>query len=132
MLKVLEKILYSSDRGSFEGRLTAVISRVSAMIICGTYAAIALAFSLKYDFTFDPGLINYHLVNFAELFNSLPVIIIFTLISITSMIPGIAALFFGLMEVRTRHGKKTLFWGLFGFFIGTAHFYLMFKFISPA
>ncbi len=132
MLKALEKILYSSERGSFEGRLTAVISRVSGGIICGTYLLIVFALSVKYNFTYDRGIIERHLVNFAELFNSLSIIIIFTLVSITSMIPGLAALFFGLMEIRTRHGKKTLFWGLFGFFTGAVNFYLMFKFISPS
>jgi len=132
MLKVLEKILYSSERGSFEGRLTATLSRVSASIICGIYLLIIVAFILNYGFVFDPEIINHHIAKFPDLFNSLSFIIIVTLVSITSMIPGLAAFFFGILEMRTKHGKKTAVWGLFGFLVGAINFYIIFAIITPS
>ena len=131
-MRVLEKLLYPSGRGTFEGRLTAALSRVSAAIICAVYLLITIDFTLEHGFITDPEVIDPHISKFSDMFNSLWIIIIVTLVSITSMIPGLAALFFGLMELRTKHGKKTALWGFFGFFVGAANFYIMFKLITPS
>ena len=132
MLKMLENLLYPSGRGTFEGRLTAALSRTSAVIICCAYLLIMIDFTLEYGFIFDPEAVSVHLSKLSDLFNSLWIIILVTLVSITSVIPGLAALFFGLLESRTKHGKKTAFWGLLGFVVGAVNFYIMFSLISPS
>ena len=132
ILRVLEKLLYPSGRGTFEGRLTAALCRVSAAIICTAYLLIMIDFTLEYGLITDPEVIAPHISKFSDMFNSLWIIVIVTLVSITSMIPGLAALFFGLMELRTKHGKKTALWGFFGFFVGAVNFYIMFKLITPS
>jgi hypothetical protein len=132
MLRVLEKLLYPSGRGTFEGRMTAALSRVSAAIICAAYLLIMIDFTLEYGFIFDPKVIDPHISKFSDMFNSLWIIIIVTLVSITSVMPGLAALFLGLIELRTKHGKKTALWGFFGFFVGAVNFYIMFKLIAPS
>ena len=131
-MRVLEKLLYPSGRGTFEGRLTAALSRVSAAIICAAYLFIMIDFTLEYGFIFDPEVIATHISKFSDMFNSIWIIIIVTLVSITSVMPGLAAFFFGLMELRTKHGKKTALWGFCGFFVGAVNFYIMFKLITPS
>lgn len=131
-MKVLEKLLYPTGRGTFEGRLTAALSRTSAVIICAVYLLIMLDFTLEYGFIFEQEAISAHLSKFSDLFNSLWIIIVVTLVSITSVMPGLAALFFGLLELRTKHGKKTALWGLLGFVVGALNFYIMFTLISPS
>lgn len=131
-MKVLEKLLYPSGRGTFEGRLTAALSGGSAVIICAAYLFIMIDFTMEYGFTFAPETISVHLRKFSDLFNSFWVIIIVTLFSITSVLPGVAAFFLGLLELRTKHGKKTAFWGLLGFLVGAVNFYIMFTLISPS
>lgn len=129
---MLDRLLCRPGKGTFESRLTAAFSSYSAVMICIAYLFILVDYSLEYGFIFDPEGVIRHLNTFSGLFNSLWFIILVTLFSITSVIPGLAALFLGLVELKTRHGKKTTLLGLFGFIVGMFNFYMIFKMITPS
>ncbi len=129
---MLDRLLSQPGKGTFESRLTAAFSSYSAGMICIAYLFVLVDYTLEYGFIFDLEAVVRHLETLSGLFNSLWFIILVTLFSITSVIPGIAALFLGLVELKTRHGKKTALWGFFGFIVGTFNFYMIFKMIAPS
>ncbi len=129
---MLERLLCQPGKGTFESRLTAALSRFAGCLICAAYAAVLIGFALKSGFDFDPEALGIYLDSFSGLFNSFWFIILVTLVSITSLLPGLAAFFLGLVELKTKHGKKTAFWGFFGLVTGTINFYMIFKMITPS
>lgn len=131
-MNVLEKILFSFEGDSFEGTFLATISRGSASVICVAYLLIYYTFAEDHGFVFDTDALFRYLTTFSDLFNSLSIIIIVCFFSIASIIPGFAALFLGLIKIRSKPGKKTALWGLFGFFVGAINFYILFKIYTPA
>ena len=133
-MKVLEKILLSSNGGSFEGKLAATISWISTCTILGAYLLIYFYFALnsEYGFIRDPRLFYRHLFEFSDIFNSLTIIIIVTLVSITSMIPGLAAIFYGLLGRRRTQNMIIAFCGFVGFIVGAINFYVVLKLCAPS
>ena len=129
---MFERLLSRPGKGTFESRLTAALSSFSAGIICTVYLLVLIDFTLEYGFMFDPENIARHIDALSVFFDSLWFIILVTFFSITAVMPGLAALFLGLVELKTRHGKKTAFWGFFGFAVGVFNFYIVFKMITPS
>jgi len=133
-MKVLEKILLSSNGGSFEGKLAATISWISVCAIFSAYLLIYIYFALKLEYGFirDPRVFYLHLFEFSDIFNSLTIIIMVTLVSITSMIPGLAAIFYGLLGRRKTQNMIIAFCGLVGFCVGAINFYIVLTICAPS
>jgi hypothetical protein len=128
---VSENILSYEVNNSYDGTLLATVSRISATAICATYFLLYFALAPAYGFIYDPRVFFSHLCESSDFFNSIIIICTVTLVSITALIPGFAAILYGLLGIRTKQGMKTVSWGIFGVFVGLINFLIVLKICTP-
>lgn len=128
---VLDNILSYEVNNSYDGTLLATVSRFSATAICVTYLLLYFALAPEYGFIYDPKVFFSHLCQCSELFNSITIISIISLVSITALIPGFAAILYGLLGIRTKQGIKTASWGIIGVFVGLMNFFIVLRIATP-
>ena len=131
-MKVLEKIVLSTGGESFNVRLVVIVSRISAIVICGVYLYLYFVLAPAGGFIYNPKLFLNNLLSLSDLFNSFIMISVFTLLSITAIIPGLIAIFYGLLDLGKRKGRRNVVWGLIGFFVGTMNFYILLTNCTPS
>lgn len=128
----LEKILNSMEGDFFEGKLAVSVCRISTTAICGAYLLVYFVLSPEYGLIYDPRIFVSHLCEYNYLFNSLSIVIIVVFLSMISIIPGLAAIFYGLLGIRERQEIHIVLWGLVSFCVGTINFYIVLKICTPS
>jgi len=130
-METLEKNKFYKDSDEFEGTLLVTISVVSATLICGSFLILYFVLAPEYGFIYNPKVLVRHLHEFSDVFNSITIVSIVTLVSITALIPGLVATLYGLLGIRRKNGKWMAILGIFAAFVGLINFLIILKICTP-